>query len=170
MITVPCCIECNGKYEQLDEKMRNYMVSLVPLSSEPVTKGRHAVLKSKKLSQEYIANTKTHPTLVDENGQHRLVFYFNTEELNIWLNRIVKGLFFYENRQRLSDESIITAKALPEIQPQPSATFPFEKGLERRPYFVYGVVHDEPHKDSWILIFYDKIIFIVTVYNPRNIT
>ena len=97
------------------------------------------------------------------------MFYFNNEELNRWLNRIVKGLYFHEKRQRISHKDIITAKALPEIQPQPSHTFPFEKELKRRPYFVYGVVHDdnEPNKEFWVLIFYDQIVFISTVYTPQ---
>ncbi len=168
MITVPCCIKCNNEYKQLDEKMRNYMAGLCPLLSEPIEKGRRAVTRSYQLSKEYLSHIKTHPTLVDDNGQLRLLFYFNNEEQNRWLNRIVRGLYFYENHQRISHKAIIIAKGLPEIKPPPSHTFPFEKGLERRPYFVYGVVPDdnEPDKEFWVLTFYDQIVFVVTVYTP----
>ena len=170
MITVPCCIKCNEQYRQLDEKMRSFIATLSnTTSSEPIEKGKRAILKSPETAREYLSYTKPHQTLVDGNGQPRLVFYFNNEELTRWLSRIVKGLFFYENRRRISDAAIFTAKAMPEIQPQPSHTFPFERGLKRRPYFVYGVVHDdnESNKDFWVFIFYDQIIFVVTVYTPQ---
>jgi len=71
-------------------------------------------------------------------------------------------------RRRISDTAVFTAKALPEIRTQPSHIFPFEKGLERRPHFVYGMVQDdnEPNKDFWVLVFYDQIVFSVTVEIP----
>ena len=169
MITVPCCIKCNEQYHELDEKMRNFIVILSSSnSSEPIAKAKRAILRSPKTAREYLSYTKSHPTLVNNNGQPRLVFYFNDEELTRWLSRIVKGLFFYQNRRRISDAAIFTAKALSEIRPQPSRTFPFEKGLERRPYFIYGMVQDdnEPNKDFWVLVFYDQIVLSVTVEIP----
>lgn len=167
-ITVPCCKSCNEEYKQLDERMRNYMAGLSPLLSEPTEKGRRAVTSSAKLAREYLSHTKPHPTLVDGNGQPRLVFYFNDEELTKWLSRIVKGLYFYKNHRSICESAVFTTKVLSQIQPQPSNTFPFEKGLELRPYFVYGVVHDdnEPNTDFWVLIFYDQFVFTVTVYTP----
>lgn len=169
MITVPCCITCNERYRKLDDKMRNSIATLSSaVSSEPIEKAKRAILKSPKMIKEYLSYTKSHPTLVNDDGQPRLLFYFDSEELTRWLSRIVKGLFFHENGRRISDTAIFTVKALPEIRPQPSHTFPFEKGLERRPYFVYGVVQDdnEPNKDFWVLVFYDQIVFSVTVEIP----
>ena len=168
-ITVPCCITCNEQYHKLDEKMRNFIASLTStVSSEPIKKAKRAILKSPKMIKEYLSYTKSHPTLVNDDGQPGLLFYFDSEELTRWLSRIVKGLFFHENRRRISDTAIFTAKALPEIPPQPSHIFPFEKGLERRPHFVYGMVQDdnEPNKDFWVLVFYDQIVFSVTVEIP----
>jgi hypothetical protein len=49
--------------------------------------------------------------------------------------------------------------------PQPSYTFPMEKGLEFRPYFDYGVTQ-EPNNEFWVLYFYDKLTFSVSVDNP----
>jgi len=169
MITVPCCITCNEQYRKLDEKMRNFIATLSSsVSSEPIEKAKRAVLKSPKMAREYLSHTKPHPTLVTDDGQSRLLFYFDGAELTRWLSRVVKGLFFHENRRRISDAAVFTVKALPEIRPQPSHTFPFENGLERRPYFVYGVVQDdnEPNKDFWVLVFYDQIVFSVTVETP----
>ena len=169
MITVPCCITCNEQYRKLDDKMRNFIATLSSTaSSEPIEKAKWAILKSPKMIRRYLSYTKSHPTLVNDNGQPGLLFYFDSEELTKWLSRIVKGLFFHENRRRISDRAVFTAKALPEIRPPPSHTFPFEKGLERRPYFVYGVVQDgnEPNKDFWVLLFYDQIVFSVTVEIP----
>jgi len=170
MITVPCCITCNEQYRRLDEKMRNFIATLPSsISTKPTEKGKRAVLKSARTARGYLSYTKPHPTLVTDSGQPRLLFYFDGEELTRWLSRIVKGLFFHENRRGISDRAVFTAKALPEIQPQPSHTFTFEKGLERRPYFVYGVVRDdkEPNKDFWVLVFYDQIVFSVTVEIPN---
>jgi hypothetical protein len=36
-----------------------------------------------------------------------------------------------------------------------------ERGLEFRPYFVYGVIKEE-NTDFWVLIFYDYLMFSVT--------
>lgn len=169
MITVPCCITCNKEYCRLDEKMRNFIATLSSsVSTEPIEKGRQATLKSPGTAREYLSYTKSHPTLVTADGQPRLLFFFDSEELTSWLSRIVKGLFFHENRRRISDAAVFTVKSLPEIRPQPSVTFPFEKGLERRPYFVYGVVKDDnkPNRDFWVLVFYDQIVFSVTVEIP----
>lgn len=169
MITVPCCTACNGQYNKLDEKMRNFVATLSSsVSSEPIEKAKQAILRSPKLVREYLSYTKSHPTLVAGDGQPRLLFYFDGEELTRWLTRIVKGLFFLENRRRISDEAIFTVKALPEIRTQPSHIFPFEKGLERRPYFVYGPIHDDkqPNKDFWVLVFYDQIVFTIAVEIP----
>ena len=149
--------------------MRNFMATLSgTVSSEPIEKAKRAILRSPETAREYLSYTKPHPTLVGDDGQPRLVFYFNKEELTRWLSRIVKGLFFHENRQRISDTAIFTAKALPEIQPQASHTFTLEKGLERRPNFIYGIIPDDndSNKNYWIMIFYDQMVFIVTVYTP----
>ena len=169
MITVPCCITCNEQYRKLDDKMRNFIATLSStVSSEPIEKAKRAILKSPKMIRRYLSYTKSHPTLVNDNGQPGLLFYFGSEELTRWLSRIVKGLFFHENRRRISDTAIFAVKALPEIRPQSSHTFPFEKGLERRPYFIYKVVQDdnEPNKDFWVLVFYDQIVFSVMVEIP----
>lgn len=169
MITVPCCITCNEQYRTLDEKMRNSIATLSgSVSAGPIEKGKRAILKSARMAREYLSHTKSHPTLVTNGGQPRLVFYFDNEELTRWLSRIVKGLFFHENRRRISDAAVFTVKALTEIRPQSSHTFPFEKGLERRPYFIYGMVQDdnEPNKDFWVLVFYDQIVLSVTVGIP----
>lgn len=169
MITVPCCIDCNRKYRPLDEKMRNYITSLTThFSLEPYKKGKKAVLKSPKLIKEYLSHTKQHPNLKDESGQPRLIFYFNQNELGQWLIRLVKGLYFHENGRRIDENAIFEAKSHPEIYPPPSDTFKMEKGLERRPYFIYGVVKDDINSniECWVFIFYERLIFSIVVKTP----
>jgi hypothetical protein len=169
MVTVPCCITCNNQYQRLDEKMRNFIATLsTSVSTERIEKGRRTISKDPGMAREYLSYTKSHPTLVTADGQPRLLSFFDNEELTSWLSRIVKGLFFHENRRRINDEAVFTVKPMPEIRPPPSATFPFDKGLERRPYFVYGVVqdHNKPNRDFWVLVFYDQIVFSVTVEIP----
>lgn len=41
-------------------------------------------------------------------------------------------------------------------------SFEMEEGLEMRPYFVYGLIQEE-QADSWFLVFYDQIAFMVSV-------
>jgi hypothetical protein len=169
MITVPCCTACNEYYRKLDEKMRNFIATLSSsVPSEPIEKAKRAISRSPKLVRQYLSYAKPHQTLVTDDGQPRLLFCFDDEELTRWLTRIVKGLFFHKNRRRISDAAAFTVKSLPEIRPPPSVTFPFEKGLERRPYFVYGVVQDDnkTNREFWILVFYDQIVFSVTVEIP----
>ena len=167
LITIPCCRDCNKEYELLDEKMRNF-ISIIAgeKSSNAGEKAKKEVLRSSKLSNQFFSYTKPHPSLVDDNGNPRLLFYFKDDELNKWLIRVVKGLYFYRYKVRIDERSNFKVKSHPELSPQPSETFPMEEGLKLRPYFVYG---DDNKLDSycWILIFYDHLIFTVTVDIPR---
>ena len=165
LITVPCCKVCNEKFKQIDEKMRNFFAILAGEKSVGVGQiARREVLRSRKWSDVFLSYTKEHPTLVDNSGRPRLVFYFD-DELHTWLIRIVKGLFYRLNKTRISENAIYQVGKYPQFVPQPSDTFPMEKGLEFRPYFVYGVIQ-EPDNDFWILIFFDHLMFSVSVDRP----
>ncbi len=166
LITIPCCKNCNNEFAQLDEKMRDFLAILALDKSGDVGKNaKRNVLKTQKRRDEFLAYTKKNPTLLDDNGNPRLEFFFNRDELNAWLIRVVKGLFFRRYKTRISDNAIYKVDPIPQFVPQPSDTFPMEKGLEFRPYFVYGVIQ-EPNNDFWVLYFYDKLTFSVSVNNP----
>ena len=168
LITVPCCTGCNQKFKPLDEKMRNFVASLSGDKSGKVAEtARREILRSSRLSAEFLSHTKEHPLLRDNKGNPRLLFFFDDNELRQWLSRIVKGLFFHREKRRMSDRAIFTVTKHPELTPQPSMTFPLEEGLELRPYFVYGVVQ-QANLNQWVLIFYDHIIFTVTVEVPNS--
>jgi hypothetical protein len=166
LMTVPCCKRCNEEYKQLDERMRNYLALLAVDKTASVGEtARREVLRSRKWREVFLSYTKQHPNLVDDNGNPRLVFFFDENELKPWLVRIVKGLFYKLNRTRIGDAAVFKVEKYPQFNPQPSETFPMEKGLEYRPYFVYGVVHEE-NNDFWVLIFYDRLMFSVSVDFP----
>jgi len=166
LITVPCCRECNEAFNSLDEKLRNFFAVLAGDKSGEVSKiAQHEILRSGSLSKDFLSYTKPHPSLVDDKGNPRLVFYFNNEELERWLTRVVKGLAFYRTRIRISDRAVYKMQVLSEFVPQPSNTFPIEKGLEFRPHFVYGVIH-EGNADFWLLILYDHLMLSITVDIP----
>lgn len=166
LITIPCCHECNETFKSLDEKMRNFFAVLAGDKSGEVSKiAQHEILRSRRLSKDFLSYTKQHPSLVDDEGNPRLVFYFNNEELGRWLTRVVKGLAFHRTRIRISDGAFYKVEVLSEFVPQPSKTFPMEKGLEFRPHFVYSVIH-EGNTDWWLLIFYDHLMFSITVDIP----
>jgi hypothetical protein len=166
LITVPCCIRCNEAFKLLDEKMRNFFAVLSGDKSGEVGKiAQHEILRSGRLSKDFLSYTKQHPSLVDDHGNPRLVFYFNNEELERWLIRVVKGLAFHRTRIRISDGAVYKMRVLSEFVPQPSNTFPMEKGLEFRPHFVYGVIQDG-NADFWVLIFYDHLMFSIRVDMP----
>lgn len=169
MITVPCCINCNSKYKLLDEKMRNFIATLSSdTSCGPIEKAKRAILKSPKLVKQYLAYTKPHPTLKNSTGRPRLLFYFKKHELEKWLIRIVKGLYYHENGKIISKKAIYEVKFMSEIIPPQTNIFPMEKGLERRPYFVYGVIKEInlPNTDFWVFVFYDRLVFSITVEIP----
>jgi len=170
MITVPCCYEHNQEYKLLDEKIRNHMAFLVIIRSIPVEKGRQAVLNSPKLARDFLSHTKELPTLKGEDGKPRISYVFDKTEIDKWLIRIVKGIYFWENRKRIAEDAIFRPEVIYDIMPQSSASFPMEKGLERRPYFIYGVtkVEQNPAKELWGLVFYDKLLFIVEVIFPNS--
>jgi len=166
LTTVPCCRECNEAFKSLDEKMRNFFAVIAGDKSGEASKiAQHEILRSGRLSKDFLSYTKPHPSLVDDKGNPRLVFYFNNEELERWLTRVVKGLAFHRTRIRISDRAVFKMKVLSEFVPQPSNTFPMERGLEFRPHFVYGVIH-EGNADFWLLIFYDHLMFSITVDIP----
>jgi hypothetical protein len=166
LITVPCCTNCNKKYQQLDERMRDYFVLV---SGEKSGDARDILRR--KLSRNprwldvILSYTKEHPTLVENTGNPRRVFYFDDGELNPWLIRVVKGLFYKRSKTRISDFAKFTVYKYPQIIPQPSYTFPMENGLEYRPYFTYGVI-SEQNNDFWVLVFYDYLMFSVSVDDP----
>jgi hypothetical protein len=163
LVTIPCCKPCNRSFKVLDEKMRNYFAVLASdKSGEVGNVARKEILRSQRLSEDFISHTKKHPSLVDESGRPRLLFYFNDEELQRWLIRVVKGIFFHRNKYRISDRATYSVRKYPELTPQSSNTFPMEKGLEFRPHFVYGIVK-EKNTDFWVLIFYDRLMFSVSV-------
>lgn len=166
LITIPCCISCNQKFKPLDEKMRNFIALLSGEKSGEVGEvAKKEILRSSRLSMEFLSYTKDHPSLRDSEGTPRLLFFFDDKELELWLSRIVKGLFFHREKRRISDNAIYRVIKHSELTPQPSMTFPLEEGLELRPYFVYGVVQ-EANTGHWVLIFYDHIIFSVIVEVP----
>ncbi|OGO65584.1 MAG: hypothetical protein A2029_08400 [Chloroflexi bacterium RBG_19FT_COMBO_47_9] len=143
--------------------MRNYFAILAGDKSGIVGQiAKRAILESGKLRELFLSYTKEHPTLIDDIGNQRLVFYFNDDELKTWLIRVVRGVSYYINKKRISDTAIYKLFIYPKLIPQPSDTFPMEKGLEFRPYFVSGVIQ-ELNNDFWVLIFYDKLIFSVSI-------
>jgi len=163
LITVPCCKKCNEEYKQLDERMRNYLALLAGDKSTSVGQtAQREVFRSRKWREVFLSYTKEHPTLVDDKGYPRLVFYFNDNELKQWLVRIVKGLFYKLNGTRISDAATFKVGKYPQFSPQPSETFPMEKGLEFRPYFIFGILQEQ-NNDFWVLVFYDRLIFSVSV-------
>ena len=137
-------------------------------SGDLAKKAQQEILRSQKLSSEFLSYTKEHPSLVDDQGNPRLVLYFDKDELKHWLVRIVKGLFFYRNNKtRISDSAVYEVEPLSEYTPQPSNTFPPEDGLEFIPHFSYCAVAKDK-TDFWVLIFYDYLMFSVTVKTSTN--
>jgi len=107
LITVPCCKRCNEEYKQLDERMRNFFALLAGDKSAGVGQiARREVIRSRKWREVFLSYTQKHPTLVDDSGNPRLVFYFDDDELKAWLIRVVKGLFYRLNKARISDAAI----------------------------------------------------------------
>jgi len=143
--------------------MRNYFgVLAIEKSGEIGEKAYHEIIGSFKFTKDFVSKLKGHPSLRNDQGNPRFTFYFDDQELSSWLIRLTKGLYYKQQNIRISREAIFEVKKYPTLQPQPSNTYPFEKGLEYRPYFIYGVVH-ENNNDFWGFVFYDSLIFSVSV-------
>ncbi len=167
LITVPCCIKCNGKFKELDEKMRNHFAILAGDKSQDLgKKSTRELFRNNKKMDEFISNTQLYPSLKDKNGHHGLLYYFDEDEINLWLIRLVKGIYFKKNKTRLENVEF-SVKQHPDINPPSCKLFHFEEGLEYCPYFVYKMLTDDKNKNltHWILMFYDHLIFQVTVNN-----
>ena len=107
LITIPCCKNCNKEFAPLDEKMRDFLAILALDKSGDVGKiAKSNVLKTQKRREEFLAYTKKNPTLLDNNGNPRLEFFFDRDELNAWLVRVVKGLFFRRYKTRINNNAI----------------------------------------------------------------
>jgi hypothetical protein len=168
LITVPCYKKCNEEYKQLDQRMRNYFALVAGDKSGSVGQiAQREVNRSQRWQEVFLSYTKKHPTLVDNSGKPRLVFYFDDDELKRWLVRVVKGLFYKQNKTSIDDVATFKIEKYPQFTPQSSDTFPMESGLEFRPYFIYGVIQ-EPGNDFWVLVFYDHLIFSVSVDLPTK--
>lgn len=108
--------------------MRNFFAILADKNSVEVGDiARRVILRSPQLSGEFQSHAKPHPSLVDSAGNPRHLFFFDDEELNPLLVRVVKGLFYHKNGFRLSDEVIFKVGKLPELEPPSSDTFPMDE-------------------------------------------
>jgi len=163
LLTVKCCKSCHDKFDVLDDRMRNQIAILSGTKSgEAGEKAMRVLTRSPQLRGEFLSQTKAHPSLVDDQGNPRALFFFDDEELEYWLTRIVKGLYFRKFNKVIDPNLDFTIEKLAELSPPPSMSFEMEEGLEMRPYFVYGLLQKE-QSDFWLLIFYDQIVFSVTV-------
>ncbi|MEA2096645.1 MAG: hypothetical protein U9P73_08150 [Candidatus Cloacimonadota bacterium] len=167
LITVQCCTKCNGKFKELDEKMRNYFAILAGDKSKDLGKISTRVLfRNNKKMVEFISNTRLHHSLKDKNGYPRLLYYFDKNEIDPWLIRLVKGIYFKKNKIRLENVGF-SVKQYPDIKTPSCKSFHYEEGLEYCPYFVYKMFTDDKNINltHWVFMFYDHLIFQVTVNN-----
>ena len=147
--------------------MRNYFAILAGDKSQDLGKISTKVLfRNNKKMDEFISNTRLHPSLKDKNGYPYLLYYFDKNEIKPWLIRLVKGIYFKKNKTRLENVEFLV-NLHPDIKPPTCKSFLFEEGLEYCPYFVYKMLTDDKNKNlqHWIFIFFDRLVFQVTVNN-----
>lgn len=163
LLTVKCCKSCHDSFDKLDEKMRNQIAILSGAQSGEVGKKAMRVLtRSPKHRNDFLSQTKEHPSLVDDEGNPRALFFFDDNDLKPWLIRIVKGLYFRKHKNIYKSDLDYKIEKLTDLDPPSSMSFEMDEGLEMRPYFVYGLIK-ECNFDFGLLIFFDRIAFSVKV-------
>jgi hypothetical protein len=166
LITVKCCTSCHDAFDTIDEKMRNHIAILAGNKSGTVGKrAMRVLLRNPKLLKVFVSQTQIEQIPREDIHSNRLRYFFSDDELERWLIRIVKGLYFHRFKKLIENGLDYCVKKLPELIPPSSMTFQMEEGLEMRPYFVYGI-DKTPELDYWLLIFYDRIAFSVTITKP----
>jgi len=86
-ITVPCCIQCNGGFSEVDEIMRNRLAFSSEYSPEDV---RDTALRSMQKAIAKFGHMNIFEAN-DDDGRKRIGIRFNDDIANRWLERIVRG-------------------------------------------------------------------------------
>ncbi|MGB2963690.1 MAG: HNH endonuclease [Anaerolineales bacterium] len=103
LFSVKCCRSCHDKFDVIDERMRNIVAILSGSKSGEVGERSLRVFKrSPKLLNQFLAHRKEHPTLVYNDGNPKAHYFFEDKELDCWLTRIVRGLYFKKFKVILS--------------------------------------------------------------------
>ena len=164
LITVPCCFKCNKEMSSLDQKMRNWMGLLsTKMPKEISQRIFRDFKKDMKSFNDYLSHIKAHNKFIDSKGFPRLSYYPNLAEVNIWLARIIKGLFYKREKRPIVKNVVFSSELLSWLKIPSTEKFPMEQGLEFRPYFTYYDFHDGDCLDTstWFIIFYDIVAFLV---------
>src|ERR1700733_2645519 len=91
-VIVSCCYECNHAYSEMDEIMRNKLSFLLTCAPQEV---RNSAIRALKNSPAKFSQLETH-AVQDREGQERIMIKFNNnpEALDMWFERIIRGLAF----------------------------------------------------------------------------
>lgn len=179
LITVKACESCNGGFSRDDEYIKHGFGMLLDKSKfpghAPLIDDTLSMLKNKKnagLARSYI-NTFRPVNLVSAGGIYygsTFEYSFKTHRLLNVCNRIVRGLFFTERKERLAEDVPVWSDV---VQPTTNPRFMDEnleiiEALVVQPPVVLGDSvfayrrlladpQDDPKASAWLFRFYDKI-------------
>jgi hypothetical protein len=184
MITVPLCHPCNDTFKLDDEYFRIF----VTMGAEPGTKlGQlwaekvvgSSLRSSPKLKsmlaedrQQLVEQLQGKPVRVADGRviteeQHYLLQPLSAKRINIVVEKIVRGLHFHEQEERLPVDAgfVINTIFWTEDDYEIVKHFP-TGGVGMEGEFLYHYRTVEPGVSRWLLSFYDKHVFDVIVSVP----
>ena len=182
LITVPACEECNNVKKSGDDTMLRDFLALDLFGSQSIS-GQNAlpkVLRANERGQSELArtaalNSKMKPLFTD-GGIH--LGDFPTVELEEGtiddiLATMVRGLYFYEKRERLPENYKFDARRIHlwQVSDMLSRMSP----LHRNGPYKYGEVFsytyfqatDDRFTTIWLLWFFDRVCFTVATVQPQ---
>lgn len=189
LITVPACNLCNEKFSKDDTYFRDMLILRQDLDKNPhINKLIDTVIRSFKRSESDAYFRYVYSKIDKHDARTRSGIYVGEQptieielnRINNVINRIVKGLHFYEKGIRLSpdyDVSTFSKEYIDNLNFDQSKTFlkhfispTFE--IKPKPIghgiFKYKCANsNNPNCCIWILVFYDKVFF-VSVTLPKD--
>ena len=186
LITVPCCEPCNVRASLDDEYFRlvfTTQINTFPHQDacsnwESVKRSfdipkKDAFKKSflDSLHKMYLFSQKGE--FIAETGK----FNIDTHRVKRVIERIVKGLFYHENKIRLTDNYEVLILTPIDMNNLPGETINFLKAdifplfqsvhpiILGREVFIYKVVYNEidDNQSVWLLLFYRAVVFLVWI-------
>lgn len=185
LITVPSCKPCNKSFQKDDEYLRHILTSELRTANNAAAKQvnqsffrslKRPEAKGLKMSMLRSFLDVSVVTPAGINLGKAGIFKIDKVRVEKAIEHTIKGLFYHEKGQRLSDNCIFRVyqgywdnldekiKAIISIISQQNS---IEVG--RRDVFQYKVAFDpeNPNNSWWLLLFYEKIIYLCITFEPN---
>lgn len=168
LITLPCCEECNLDYSKDEEYFRVFVLggSYDHPEAKRIwdSKVRRALARKPRFRVK-LAQGVVPVQVITRAGLHlgqAMAISADTTRINRVLHKIVKGLYYHHHSRRL--DSVCLETFFNPSDPQIHLWKEVPRFDVGRGVFSYwhGIGKDIPGLSMWWLVFYERVLFIVT--------